>query len=800
MQQRLLSVLSQIYRVWAGIRLEECMLWQEGWIHPHAFGFRKRRGATDAAALIALLVELHKIVKSVLHGFGLDYVKCFDLIPQSIVLHIALEQGMDPGTHRALKGMYTSLVRCFKIMGCCASFFSATNGILQGCPLSVILINLMTSIWKRVLDAQKQHLTVSARALPPGDQPVQVLHFILTALGYADDTYGLAAGGTPLTPLLQCTEEWLQDTGQGVNAKKSVGFSSSSLEPVKAELLGVPFPVETEFRSLGAGIRTTDATCSGPLILKRISRACGLLDRVHGAQGNYERRCEIISTMITATGLHASEIVPLRMRDLATFETRVIRTIWGPTRPGRAKEIFFSLLCKGHRISPTMVVRYSRLLWLSHLCRNRGPNQITAQAIWETGLYTRNNGPFGRAVQTAQECGWAPMQGWWGWKVPGQSEPLMLNGDKQTVKHEVREQLRKQLLDSLVQQRPRLFAGLHYATNRQLLQPSIASFGSELERTILRGVLSGATWTALRAYQRGLRTSSACPFCNASPEDEEHILWHCVAWDHVRDPLLALVHTALSQLPELPPPGQWPACLRRCGLAPEISTEAIKSGAAFTFMRAVHSMYVCIIAARKKRDAHSPSIFAGYRMSQQVRQYPYQQLVGPLPQTVAHGALTLRTPKGHEWKWEKSFLADLLSWLRALTWPEEQGTVTFLELAIDFEEFAQRTLSHAPQAKYTGNTLSLQERGRVLRLAMASAQRLVTSGQLHPAGMVTRCGSLVPLGGPAICGLNKRPYFARREAMISHIRKLSSVLRRAVGGQGGNTPHACVAPIHIPPA
>ena len=183
-------------------------------------------------------------------------------------------------------------------------------------------------------------------------------------------------------------------------------------------------------------------------------------------------------------------------------------------------------------------------------------------------------------------------------------------------------------------------------------------------------------------------------------------------------------------------------------------------------------MYVCIIAARKRRDAHSPSIFAGYRLSQQVRQYPYQQLVGPLPQTVAHGALTLRTPKGHEWKWEKSFLADLLGWLRALTWPEEPGTVTFLELAIDFEEFAQRTLPHAPQAKYAGHTLSLQERGRVLRLAMSSAQRLVTSGQLHPAGMVTRCGSLVPLGGPAICGLNKRPYFARREAMISHIRKL----------------------------
>ena len=167
MQQRPLSVLSQIYRVWAGIRLEECMVWQELWIHPHAYGFRKKRGATDAAAFISMLIELHKLMKTVLHGFGLDYIKCFDLIPQSIVLHIALTQGMDLGTHRALSGMYRTLTRCFKIMGCLASFFDATNGILQGCPLSVILINLLTSVWKRVLDAQQQGIKVAVQALPP---------------------------------------------------------------------------------------------------------------------------------------------------------------------------------------------------------------------------------------------------------------------------------------------------------------------------------------------------------------------------------------------------------------------------------------------------------------------------------------------------------------------------------------------------------------------------------------------------------------------------------------------------------
>ena len=162
MQQRPLSVLSQIYRVWAGVCLEECMTWQETRIHPQAYGLRKKRGATDAAGMISLLIELCHVMHTTLMGFGLDYVKCFDLIPQQVVLLVAKEEGMDEGVHRALSGMYAQLMRCFKIMACMCTFFQATNGILQGCPLSVILINLLTSIWKRVMDAQSQAIQVLA--------------------------------------------------------------------------------------------------------------------------------------------------------------------------------------------------------------------------------------------------------------------------------------------------------------------------------------------------------------------------------------------------------------------------------------------------------------------------------------------------------------------------------------------------------------------------------------------------------------------------------------------------------------
>ena len=60
----------------------------------------------------------------------------------------------------------------------------------------------------------------------------------------------------------------------------------------------------------------------------------------------------------------------------------------------------------------------------------------------------------------------------------------------------------------------------------------------------------------------------------------------------------------------------------------------------------------------------------------------------------------------------------------------------------------------------------------MLRLALTQLQKLVKKGSLHPAAHMRRCGTLIPLGGPALCGLNRRPYFTCRQKMIQHIHTL----------------------------
>ena len=140
---------------------------QESWIHAEAYGFRTGRSAEDAAALLQALLELARATGRSMSGAGLDYKKCFDLVPQRIALRLAQEFGMALGTLRAARGMYRQLRRAFKVLGCLGDWGQATNGILQGCPLSVIFINMLTTVWKKEVDELRVGFGVQVTGLPP---------------------------------------------------------------------------------------------------------------------------------------------------------------------------------------------------------------------------------------------------------------------------------------------------------------------------------------------------------------------------------------------------------------------------------------------------------------------------------------------------------------------------------------------------------------------------------------------------------------------------------------------------------
>ena len=136
-------------------------------MHRNAFAFRPQKSALDAATLLAALIERAHLLKQALSGAGTDYVKCFDLIPQQISFRMAREFGPDPKPQAALEAMYQQLHRAFKINGALGSFFHATNGVLQGCAMSVLMISMLTTVWMRAVDELEGAISVTVHSLPP---------------------------------------------------------------------------------------------------------------------------------------------------------------------------------------------------------------------------------------------------------------------------------------------------------------------------------------------------------------------------------------------------------------------------------------------------------------------------------------------------------------------------------------------------------------------------------------------------------------------------------------------------------
>ena len=198
---------------------------------------------------------------------SIDYKKCFDLITQAIVLRVAAELGLAPAVCRALGAMYRQLRRSFKIAGCLGLCWQGTNSILQGCPLSVILVNVLMGIWKEEIDSLWQQVCTWTRALPParrllpaarpGDPPEVVVrdagrgYVAVGAQGYADDTKVIAPGLGPLQQTNPATEHWLRFTGHNVNVGKSTSFLEGSNDPAPLLLLGAPIHRSSEFKRLG---------------------------------------------------------------------------------------------------------------------------------------------------------------------------------------------------------------------------------------------------------------------------------------------------------------------------------------------------------------------------------------------------------------------------------------------------------------------------------------------------------------------------------------------------------------------
>ncbi|KAJ9457850.1 Retrovirus-related Pol polyprotein from type-1 retrotransposable element R2 [Diplonema papillatum] len=780
---RPITVTSCVYRLWACRRLQDVMEWQDGWILPSQHGFRRGHRTDD------VLMELTTLIEETL----LDESKCFDRVPQGIVLRLAEEMGLDARILRPLRAMYRGMKRRFKLPLGVGSEFEVTNGILQGCPLSVILINALLSIVLRAVSARVPE--VSSESL-------------------ADDATLFASVESELQQAVDVIAQFCALTGMRLNMTKTLamGIPAGTVRqrrrrPYTSVLAVGDETIPTATAAKILGVRTSVASVQAERTNDaRLKAHNALLDRLSTSRLPFDVRCEVASSNVLGSVLAGCSYEGYTQTCLRGLRSRVVKGAFGTKHPSRNVTAVLAILAKAHRMDPLLARPYRILCSLFDTCE-RLP-RVHARMLNIARLYSRHGvllpkarlGPVGIAISDGFTVAGIDFEGH-DFATAALEGRRLLDMERGERHHAIRARLRQTTWTQLARQRPS-YDGVQAGVDCRRTNELRLATADAGEKRALAVILSGGVFLAARwgrnaranggaAGTDGSPSSSAsvsstasdttgsfdehvsessssepqrppldrgCRDCDLGVQDTaDHLWWECPAYDEIRGrPCFAELLRADR--------ARWPSCTRVHG----VIVEGMRVEVA-----ALHRLMAAVYTARVEAERR--------RLSAVQPMHPWHA-AAPLP-AVQHLFDFDRLPdEPPRWPYGGRAMRALKGWLSALRWTDA-GEVSCVELAVDFEVHTGVDVPAPPGIR----RLAANQRGKTLWTMLSTLCRLCRDLQLPsplPAERKVRVGSMRTLGAPMLWGgLTPRPRFAGGEETHG---VLEASFPRAAAGDGKN--------------
>lgn len=546
-QLRPITVLTALWRLWSGIRYRQLHKWQEEWVHPSLTGSRPGRECRETSFTVALLIEMARTAGLEVQGTQLDYTKCFDLLVRDILFPLAAKYGLPAAVLGPMRSFYSHLKRSFRLGETHGVPFRDTNSMVQGCSLTLLLVNMLVSVWARAVHEASPDTVVSA---------------------YVDDR-GLAAFDKDhLRRALEVTELFDQLAGGERNNQKTWAWG---LPPeAQAYMRDLGYEVKDSGILLGTAVQTEEGV-QPELLQTKIEKVLEALHRLKGIPATEVQRENLIaSTAISIILFGAGTFWPSpdQFKDL---RKAVLEVLWGPDRRNRCIETLLSVLYRGHRVDPEMAMMTEVLTVTRRLLSKRPELRAIWEQVWtlqDGDEVEADAGPCARVRAIAGTLGWQ-------WTSPFEFQrveagPLHLATDsKSTFSHEVRHDVKQWRMKSLFKEeaggvtvRRANMKGLSQHVDFEVtlakLRRDAEVQATEIPGTEIPGMLQSCLSGSLRSGRQlcyiGAEPSELCRFCSA-PATKRHILWQCP-------------HSAEVRLPFL-------AKLQRFGFNPEEATDAL---------------------------------------------------------------------------------------------------------------------------------------------------------------------------------------------------------------------------------
>ena len=745
---RPITVTSAVYRLWACRRLMDVTKWQEHWALPSQHGFRPNHRGEDVIMEITTLIEESLLDEdSKLYILALDFQKCFDRVPQELVLKLAEDLGMHQRVIHPLRTMYRLLKRRFKMPLGVGEEFEVTNGILQGCPLSVILINALLFI-----------MLASIEEGIPG----------AFTESFADDANLMSRSETAVQVALTFVEKFCVMTGMKLNEKKTVmlGITKGTKKfrkehPYESEVSyadGTPLHTVESHKLLGV-IASTAANPNTRSNTERTTSVYPLCSAIseHGLLP-FHIRSNIVTSVVMPTAMYGCAFHFMSTRHLSDLRTRVTTGIWGTSRSLRSRNqtAVLAILNKGHLADPCIAVPYNTAKAL--LTGSRRSPRLAARVnriLLLHGDTPAPLGPVGLALLRTP-----PGTICWGPDITtsfalGPMRPFHCM-DEGLQNHILRDVFRAPRWAALAEERPS-YNGVALgvdtiATNKLRLTTPDRPLAKAVTSIIAGAFHRAGRWTTTKPIEATDLQNDAdaddedtqseesdmpdgkCLHCTSDVNDGGYHLWfECTAFASTRDkPQFAKIMNADRT--------HWPPCLTNWGVVPTgVDVDAqllhVMMGSILLERAALGRTIRTVNSSRTHRHAWRSTTTAG-----------------SAPPSFDFASI----PDSHvKWPYSGPHLIALKTWLGQLHWSNDaHGEISIVELALDFEVHSGLLIQPAGTPTTT-TELTVLQRGQTMSRMLSTLTLICTHLELGdplPATRVKKSNSLRSLGAPVVSG------------------------------------------------
>ena len=535
MALRPIAVEPLLIRLWTTIKVRMWAPYITAAIPTTQHGGVPGRSVYQLVAELAVDVELHRLLDRNLSGISFDFAKFFDSLPQGLIERVLVASGAPAPWAR----MYQSFVQQQRYRyrfpnKACGPAFQKQCGVPQGDAFSVVTALLM------VVGLTQQLEEIQA--------PAAHTRMYMDDLTYRTTTW--ASLDEADTTVRRCGQTW----GITISPKTTSFTTAKQDQQHDVHRLGYLPSAEVKWLGTYHIFQPSTRPLATAALQKKITTAKQRLRRIHWLEAPWDLRQHYIATS-ALSGLcwcplgQVYDPAPLKALD-----HMVLQHMFGGNPAALqkiARELFWTTLVKGHKLSSLVARVFSTIVALRHM-RPEGCTNLRhiMQRVAEGAPPVKG----GLLVTFRAMCADIGLQFTDEMELQndeGDTLHILAELPSKEFLHRLRSLWRASQLSRLERRRP------HFQELRQrgINAPLLRQWLSRLEKQPVQATLARlvwcdayrtAAWMSTHTTTAGQpRFQATCPNCRQADETTHHLLWECPAWA----PLRLLAFATVEDLP-----------------------------------------------------------------------------------------------------------------------------------------------------------------------------------------------------------------------------------------------------------